>query len=72
VLFTEYGLSGTAVLDVSPPYPSPSRAKKTMRRNPPRFAAGPRPDQLEIELKRRMGEGWETADLVSGLLRRNS
>lgn len=69
VLFTEYGLSGTAVLDVSPPVSvALHRAKKPCAEIRLDLLPDLGRDQLEIELKRRMAEGWETADLVSGLL----
>lgn len=69
VLITEYGLSGTAVLDVSTEI---SIALHRGEKSRAEIRLDLLPDlgreQLEIELKRRLDERWETADIVSGLL----
>jgi len=69
LLFTEYGLSGTAVLDVSTEISlALHRAKKPRAEIRLDLLPDLGRDRLEIELKRRTAEGWEGADLVSGLL----
>jgi predicted Rossmann fold flavoprotein len=69
VLFTDYGLSGTAVLDISPPV-SVALHRTEKARVEVRLDLLPDlgRDRLEAELERRRTGGWEAADLVSGLL----
>ncbi|MHB8094148.1 MAG: aminoacetone oxidase family FAD-binding enzyme [Candidatus Aminicenantales bacterium] len=69
VLFTQYGLSGTAVLDVS------ESLSVALNREPHRdtaisldlvpFMAR---EALAAELRKRIKEGWAVTDLVSGIL----
>jgi len=69
LLFTAYGLSGTAVLDVSTEISvALNREKKTRVEVKCDLLPGMSPEALTAELTRRLAAGWETADLVSGLL----
>ena len=69
LLFTPYGLSGTAVLDVS------EGLSIALNRHGTRqtalvvdFVPFLSEDELAAELARRMGEGWPGKDLAAGLL----
>jgi hypothetical protein len=69
LLFTAYGLSGTAVLDVSEPL------SVALNRGGPREAALAvdlvpflSADELAAEIRGRMKSGWSEAELLSGLL----
>lgn len=69
VLFAPYGLSGTAILDIS------ESLSLALHREAGRAAAVAldlvpflRTDALAAELARRLRAGWEAADLLSGLL----
>ena len=69
VLFTEYGLSGTAVLDVSTVISiALHRAKKPRAEIRLDLLPDVSREALEIELRRRLAGGWEAADLTAGLL----
>ncbi len=68
-LFTPYGVSGTAVLDVSTPL---SIALNRERRGAAALALDLLPDMAEdrlaAEIRRRLEEDWEAGDVVTGLL----
>ncbi|MCX6565457.1 MAG: NAD(P)/FAD-dependent oxidoreductase [Candidatus Aminicenantes bacterium] len=69
LLFTAYGLSGTAVLDVSTEISiALHREKKTRAEIKLDLLPEMSPEALTAELARRLAAGWETGDLVSGLL----
>ena len=69
ILFASYGLSGTAVLDVSE---SLSRALNRDRRGQPELSVDLVPyldkDALAVELERRLVLGWKDRELAAGLL----
>ncbi|MBN1940079.1 MAG: aminoacetone oxidase family FAD-binding enzyme [Candidatus Aminicenantes bacterium] len=69
LLFTAYGLSGTAVLDVSTEI-SVALNRDKKRRVEIRLDLVPAMgrDELNMEILRRLNDGWAEADLVSGLL----
>ncbi|MHB8054385.1 MAG: aminoacetone oxidase family FAD-binding enzyme [Candidatus Aminicenantales bacterium] len=69
VLFTEYGLSGTAVLDVSTVISIALHREKKARAEI-RLDLLPEMSReaLEAEFGRRLAGGWESADLTAGLL----
>jgi predicted Rossmann fold flavoprotein len=69
LLFTAYGLSGTVVLDVSTEISvALHREKKTRVEIKLDLLPGMSPEALTAELARRLAAGWESGDLVSGLL----
>jgi len=69
LLFTDYGLSGTAVLDVSTAFSiALHREKRTEAVLKLDLLPGMEEEKLKAELARRLKGRWEDAELVSGLL----